>query len=102
MRDLLTLAGETQNPSHQILALRGFLNLVQLPSDRPAPDTVGLLASAMKLAKQPDEKKAILGLLPQYPTPDGLRLAQAASSDADIANEAKMAVQRLERSLRPR
>lgn len=102
MRDLLTLAGETQNQAHQILALRGFLNLVQLPSDRPAPDTVGLLASAMKLAKQPDEKKAILGLLPQYPTPDGLRLAQAASSDTDITNEAKMAVQRLERSLRPR
>ena len=102
MRDLLALAGETENQAHRILALRGFLNLVQLPSDRPATDTVGLLRSAMKLADQADEKKAILGLLPRYPTPEALELAKAASTDAAVADEAKMAVQRLERSLRPR
>ena len=99
MRELLTLAGETQNPAHQILALRGFLTLLQLPSGRSASEAVALLTSAMKLARQPDEKKAILGLLPRYPTPAGLALADAAAADADVANEAKMAVQRLRRSL---
>jgi hypothetical protein len=102
MNDLLALAGETQSASHRILALRGFLNLVQLPSARPAEDTVGMLAAAMKLASQPDEKKAILGLLPRYPAPQGLELAKSAMADPAVENEAKMAVQRLERMLRPR
>ncbi len=102
MRDLLALAGQTKNPAHQILALRGFLNLVQLPSARPAEETVQLLADALKLAAQPDEKKAVLALLPRYPTPEGLALARAAADDAGVAAEAKMAVQRLERSLRTR
>jgi HEAT repeat protein len=102
MKDLLALAGETQSASHRILALRGFLNLVQLPSARPAEETVGMLATAMKLSNQPDEKKAILGLLPRYPAPQGLELAKSATADPAVENEAKMAVQRLERTLRPR
>jgi hypothetical protein len=38
--------------------------LRSLPSERTAAQTVALLAEAMKLATQPEEKKSIVTLLP--------------------------------------
>jgi HEAT repeat protein/type 1 glutamine amidotransferase len=102
MRDLLSLAGETSNPAHQILALRGFLALLGQPSAYPPAEAVAMLGTAMKLARQPPEKKAVLGLLPRYPTPDALAIAQAALADPDVAEEAKMAAQRITRALQPK
>ena len=54
----------------------------------------------MKLAQQADEKRSVLALLPRFPTKEALQMAEAAESDAAIANEAKAAVQRLRRVVR--
>lgn len=102
MRDLLALAAEAAVPAHRVLALRGFLRLLQLPVPRTASETVPLLATAMKLATQAAEKKTILALLPRFPVPDSLTLAESALQDAEVANEAKLAAERLRRSLRSR
>jgi HEAT repeat protein len=99
MPDLLLLARQTSNPSHQVLALRGYIKLTSLSSRRPAKETVALLAEALPLARQPEEKKAILGLLPRYACPEALHLASGLVDEEEVAEEAKQAVARIKQSL---
>jgi HEAT repeat protein len=101
--DLFQAARAATDPAQQVLALRGALKLLGLPTPaRPAPETVKLLAEAMALARQPEEKRAVLALLARFPTRDALELAKKFIEDPDVAAEAKAAVARLERTFRPR
>ena len=59
-----------------------------------------LLADAMSLARQPEEKRAVLALLPRYPVEESLALASASLNDSQVGAEAKSAVARLERTLK--
>lgn len=102
MPDLLEIAKGDSNPAFQILALRGYIRLIGLPVNRPPAETAGLLAQAMSMAKQPDEKKAVLALLPRAICPESLKIAEAATKDEAVASEAKMAADRLRRALTPR
>ncbi|MBL8226927.1 MAG: HEAT repeat domain-containing protein [Bryobacterales bacterium] len=99
LTSLLVFAARTQNAAHQTLALRGVLKLLDLPTARSASDTVSMLEQIIKLAQQPDEKKAVLSLLPRVPSASGLKLAESAMADPALAEEAKIAVQRLKRAL---
>jgi hypothetical protein len=84
-----------------VLALRGALQLIRLPAaGRPVGETVRLLAAAMGLAKQADEKRTVLGLLQRYPSKEALDLATAYVNDSEVSAEAKAAVTRLERAVR--
>lgn len=99
--DLLETARAASLPAHQVLALRGALRLIGLPAPaRPHQESVKLLAEAYSLAKQADEKRAVLALLPRYPTREGLELAKTAINDSEVASEAQAAVNRLQRMLR--
>lgn len=101
--DLLETARAAADPAHQVLALRGALKLIGLPTPaRPVRETVKLLVDAMGLARQPEEKRAVLALLPRFPTPEALDLAKAFVEVGDVAAEAKAAVARLERMVKPR
>jgi HEAT repeat protein len=100
LQELLAFAGEVENPTLQILALRGALKLLEHPSDRPHGESVEILAAVMQLAQQPDEKKAVLAQLPRYPTREALKLAESVVSEPAVAEEAKMALRRLQRSVR--
>jgi hypothetical protein len=61
-----------------------------------------MLAEAMGLAKQAEEKRAVLALLPRFPVREALDLANASVNDSEVAAEAKAAVSRLERTVRNR
>jgi hypothetical protein len=54
----------------------------------------------MGLAKQAEEKRAVLALLPRFPVRESLDLARASVNDPEVAAEAKAAVARLERTVR--
>jgi HEAT repeat protein len=99
--DLMNTARTANNPAHQVLALRGALRLVGLPGTRGTPgENVQVLAEAMSLAKQTEEKRAVLALLIRFPTKEALDLASASVSDSAVTAEAKAAVARLERTVR--
>lgn len=100
--DLLDAARNDASQSLQILSLRGYIRLIGLESDRPPADTVRLLSQAMSLAKQADEKKAVLAQIARINTPQALALAEAAMNDAEVAAEAKLAADRIRQRLRPR
>jgi hypothetical protein len=54
----------------------------------------------MALAKQADEKRSVLSMLPRYPVRESLDLATTLVNDPEVGAEAKAAVGRLERTVR--
>lgn len=89
--DLLDVARNDSNPTRRILALRGYTKVIATPSSRSPAQSVALLKQLWPLAKQQPEKRAILALLPLYPTPDALQFADFATADPEVAREAKAA-----------
>jgi hypothetical protein len=59
----------------------------------------GFLGEAMRLAKQPEEKKSVLALLPRYASSEAMGVAEGALNDPAVANEAKAAMERIGRAL---
>lgn len=99
--DLMETARTASNPVHQVLALRSALQLIRLPAAGRSPaETAKLLATAMSLAKQADEKRTVLTLLQRFPSKEALDLATAYVNDSEVSAEAKAAVTRLERAVR--
>ncbi|MCX6628242.1 MAG: HEAT repeat domain-containing protein [Candidatus Solibacter sp.] len=96
--DLLEAARGDTNTTRQILALRGYIKLIGVPAERSAAQSVALLKEVWPLAKQAAEKRAILALLQLYPTPGALQMAESAATDADVAREAKAAVETIRAS----
>jgi HEAT repeat protein len=99
MPDLLAVAKSGSNPTSQVLALRGYTKLAAIPNARPNSETAHLLAGAMSLAAQPEEKKAILAVLPGCPSQEALELAEASLNDPAVGKEAKAASDRIRRAL---
>lgn len=99
--DLFETARTASDPAHQALAFRGAMQLIAVPNPaRPPRETVKLLVEAMALAKQADEKRSVLSMLPRYPVRESLDLARTLVNDPEVGAEAKAAVARLERTVR--
>jgi HEAT repeat protein len=99
--DLLDVARNGSSPAHQVLALRGAIKLIGQPAASRSPqESVKMLAQAAALAKQPEEKRALLALAPRYPVPESLELARKFLDDPQVATEARAAVTRLERTVK--
>ena len=90
--DLLDLARTAANPTHKILALRGYIRVIGLPNLRPPAETVKLYADALAAATQPDEKKLALGGLGSVYDFGALDLAMPCLADKDLEAEAAAAV----------
>ncbi len=97
--DLLRVLKETADESHRILALRSFLSLLSLPSDRFPPESVALLVRALQFAHRIEERKAALGMLPNWPCLEALDLAESWRRETDLQAEAEEAVNQVESAL---
>jgi HEAT repeat protein len=86
---LLELARTSANPTFQILALRGCIEVVAQESD--TTQRFAILQQARAAAKRPDEKKQALGAIGQIPTAEALKLVSADLADTDLADEAGLA-----------
>jgi hypothetical protein len=99
LADLLAVARNGATPTLQILGLRGYIKLIAAPSNRSIAETVKLLAEAMRLAQQPQERRSVLSMLPGYPTQEALRIAEAAAADSAVEREARSVISRIKLSL---
>jgi len=99
LSDLLAAAREVSLPAHHVLALRSYLKLVTLPSDRPDADSVRLVSSALETARDPELKKAALAVLPRFVCQEAVDLATAAAADPAVKAEADQAAKRLKESM---
>ncbi|MCK5271526.1 MAG: HEAT repeat domain-containing protein, partial [Sedimentisphaerales bacterium] len=98
--ELLSVAKNDAVVVRQVLALQGYIKLVSLPSKRSASQTVKLLQDGMDVAKRPEEKKAVLAVLPQFACTEALKMAQNCETDSALAAEAKLAVEKIKKALK--
>jgi len=96
--DLLAIAREDQSETDKVLALRGYVRVVALPSDRRPYDTAKMLGEALKIAPA-NEKKAILGALGAVNDVEALHLASPLMDDEEVRNEAITATLRIARAV---
>lgn len=99
--DVLLIARTSKNPTHQVLALQGYIRLTLADKYRKPGEAVKDLKQAMELAARPEEKKLILGGLPDFAGPEALKLAESQLASAGVQEEAKAAVKKIQEKLAP-
>jgi len=86
------VAESSENKVHRILALRGFVRLLGLPSDRPAGETIEMYKKAMSLAPDAGEKKKVLSGLSNTKSLAAMQMAADYLDDESLFVEAGTAV----------
>lgn len=77
--------------AHRVLALRGYAQLLGLPSTRPIRETLSMYKEALAVTKSPMEKRTLVGGLGNLVHPDAFALARTFMDVPDLANEALLA-----------
>ena len=93
--DLLKVAQTSESAVHRVVALRGFVRLLGLASDRPAEESVELYKKAMELAPDANEKKRVMAGLGDAGTLPALQMASRYLDDLSLQAEAESAVIRI-------
>lgn len=91
MDDLRKLVEQAPDARQKILALRGLIRVIGLPSTRPAQDSFTLYERAWGLAERTPEKKLILSGLAGVSHPDALVWVATCVSDPAVKAEAEVA-----------
>jgi HEAT repeat protein len=93
--DLLKVAQTSTNQVHKVVALRGFVRLLALASDRTPEQTVDLYKKAMDLAGDATEKKRVLAGLASIKSLAALNMAAGYLDDVALHLEAESAAVRI-------
>ena len=97
--DVLHLVQTSSNPTLQVLAVRAYVRLVEMERYLRPEAAVSSLKAILLLVKRPEEKMAVLSVLPRFSCPEALALAEDFMADDDVREEAEAAVEQLRRSL---
>jgi len=89
--DLLALAKTSPGETHQVLALRGYLRVCSIQTNRPAAETARMLIVGLETAKRPDEKRQALGGLAQVPHISALQAVVPCLGNDALKEEAAVA-----------
>ncbi|HNR29374.1 MAG TPA: HEAT repeat domain-containing protein [Candidatus Hydrogenedentes bacterium] len=99
LEDLRVALDRETAPAPRARALRGYVRLLALPSDRPVGDTLGCFAQLLQDARNVDERKIILSGLGNVPRRGALELVMPYFDDAGLQDEAVAAALKLARPL---
>lgn len=100
LTDLLDVAQKSDNNVHRILALRGFIRLIGLESDRPVEETVNLYKQAMSLASDATLKRQVLSGLADVKSLDAMQMAAEYLEDTTLQQEAELSVVKIAEAIR--
>ncbi|MBD3289695.1 hypothetical protein GF337_12890, partial [candidate division KSB1 bacterium] len=89
--DLFEIARSSTDEVHRILALRGYIRLLGLESDRPQDTTVELYLNAMELAENIQEKRMVLSGLSKVYTIRSFETVVTYLDDSALRPEAEVA-----------
>ncbi|HUW19667.1 MAG TPA: family 16 glycoside hydrolase [Sedimentisphaerales bacterium] len=95
IEDLRGVATRSTDERERVLALRGFVRLIGLDSERPAEEQVGMYKEAMNLASNVTEKKAVLSGLANVKSFAALQMAAEFLDESGLQQEAEAAVVRI-------
>ncbi|MCK4556832.1 MAG: hypothetical protein KAU47_04895, partial [Candidatus Aminicenantes bacterium] len=97
--DLAIVVQTSSERVHKVLALRAYVRMIGMEPYRSPEGVVGSLKEALAWAERPEEKKLILGILPQFACQDALELAESLLREKGVEEEAKQAVQQIRKKL---
>ena len=98
--DLLAVTKSATNEIHHKLALRGFIRLIGLKSERTEDEKIKLYLTAMNLASSSNEKKMVLSGISNIRTLNALNTAAKFLTEADLKAEAEVAIIKIARYTR--
>jgi HEAT repeat protein len=85
--------------NHRVLAIRAFIRMVGLEPYRSPEGAAGDLLRILSLSPRPEEKKLVLAMLVRFPCVTALKTAETLQSDITLAEEAKLAADRIRQAL---
>ena len=88
LEDLLVIAKGGEDNVHRALALRGYVRLLALPSDRPVEETLKRYEEVMQMATSADDRKAVLGSVANVRAPGALAFVEPYIEDEELQAEA--------------
>jgi hypothetical protein len=88
MEPLLTLSKTGKKSSHQVLALRGYLQYVQGEKKFKAEERVAKLNEALPLLQRPEDKRLAISVINSAPGPGMLEILSQFATDPTIADDA--------------
>lgn len=101
MQDLLAVSMDNTDATCQVLALRGFLSMVALSSNRTPDDTLSLYQKGYSVATRPEEKRTILTALSTLKTEKALTFIDDIEKDnSSLKAEAEAARKKLQELLK--
>ncbi|MEW6358376.1 MAG: HEAT repeat domain-containing protein [Planctomycetota bacterium] len=89
---LLDLAKNSQEEKYRVLALRAYVRVAGLPSERPVAETLKMFADGMAAAQRPDDRKMVLAGLATMTDPAALDPVRPYLKDDALRAEAAMAM----------
>lgn len=97
--DILQINETTKNDVHEILTLQAYVRMIGLEKFRAPEAAIKDLKLAYGLADRPEEKKLVLGMLPNFSCGGALEFARSLVEFRDIKEEAQAAVDKIKKEL---
>jgi len=99
MDDLLQVVKKSKNQLHRILALRGYIDMVDKSTKYSNDQKLDMYQAVMKLADQTAEQKKILAAVGKIPTLPAFKLVETYLTNAALKEEAAMAACNIGKSI---
>ena len=74
--EVMKLVRTSADQVHKVLALRGAVRMINLPSERDTDETLDLYKQALDLAQRPEERKLVLAGLANATSPEAIRVVE--------------------------
>ena len=85
---LLTLATDSDNRAYRRMALRAYIRVVSLKSDRPQSDTLAMLQNAFNLATTAEDKRLVIERTSTVRTMDAVEWVASMLDEPGLAQSA--------------
>jgi HEAT repeat protein len=97
---VLEIARTLVELNHRVLAVRAYIRMIGLEPYRAPEAATADLLKVLALSPRPEEKRLVLGALARFPCAAALKTAESLLSDAAVADEAKLAADRIRNALK--
>ena len=88
---LIELARSAPKEIHRVLALRGYIRMAGLDSDRSPMETLKMYKAAMEAATRSEEKRLVLARIPKLWSLESLKFVEPYLEDEAVRAEAEIA-----------
>jgi HEAT repeat protein len=89
---LLSLAKSGKKTTHQVLAMRGYLQFLQGDKKLPPDEKITRLKEALPLIQRPEEKRSAIAVIRDAPTSSALEILVGYAAETSIADDACSAI----------